>query len=339
MALLPLPGHRPRRAVVIGTAGVVVALAVFLPLHTHTSRAAPALALVLPVVASALIGGRVAAYVVAAEAALAFGLVNPPIGTLRVELGEDVIALVVFVIVAIAVGTLVASRMELLEQVDRDRAALLRSVSHDLRTPLGAIRAAASELQGDAPHDEAARAELLDLVVDEADRLDRLVANLLSLTRIEAGALAPQRQAVDLGELVAHCAERMERVTRRVPVHLVVEDDLPLVHVDYALVEQVVVNLLENAARHSPDGASVVVGVHRDHDDVRIDVDDEGPGLDPVLQALLFEPFQSGRVAGTSGVGLAIARAVIDAHGGTITVGDAPRAGARFSIRLPRHGA
>jgi signal transduction histidine kinase len=103
-------------------------------------------------------------------------------------------------------------------------------------------------------------------------------------------------------------------------------------------VEQVVVNLLENAARHSPDGASVVVGVHRDGDGVRIDVDDQGPGLDPGLHDLVFEPFRSGRVAGTSGVGLAIARAVVDAHGGTITAGGAPRAGARFSIRLPGHG-
>ena len=151
-----------------------------------------------------------------------------------------------------------AHRLDLLERVDEQRRALLRSVSHDLRTPLAAIRAATSDMRDGAGYDDATRDELLDMVGDEAERLDRLVANLLSLSRIEAGAFQPDRQAVALDELVADRVHRLARVFRDVTVEqAIVRRALPLVDADYSQLDQVLTNLLENAARHSPDGASI----------------------------------------------------------------------------------
>lgn len=152
-----------------------------------------------------------------------------------------------------------ATRAIVLERIDEQRSALLRSVSHDLRTPLATIRAVASDLLGDASYDEAIRAELLGLVAEESERLDRLVANLLSLSRIEAGALQPDLQAVALDELAAHVVKLLDRLLggRRVQLDLA---QLPLVDGDYTQLEQVVTNLLENAARHAPPGSTIRFG-------------------------------------------------------------------------------
>ena len=204
-----------------GAVGVVVLTLALAPFHAHLSRAVPALVLVLPVIVAAVLGGVFAAVAVALAAGVAFSLAFiPPVGTLDIDLPEDSVALVLFVLVAITAGVLVARevdrrrvaearRAELLEHVDRQRAALLRSVSHDLRTPLSIIRAVASDLRDEPGYDESTRADLLDLVNDEADRLDRIVANVLSLSRIEAGALTPNVEAVDIVELLKHAARRM----------------------------------------------------------------------------------------------------------------------------------
>src|SRR5262249_27771116 len=159
--------------------------------------------LVVPVVATAIMGGRRPAELVAGVATLMFTLVLPPVGSLRLRFTEDVVALIVFSAVAFTIGGVVARRVETFNRLEQQRAALLRSVSHDLRTPLAAIRAAVSELKTESLYDEAARMHLLEHVGDEAERLDRLVANLLSLARIEGGGLTPHRQSVDVAELVA----------------------------------------------------------------------------------------------------------------------------------------
>ena len=234
--------------------------------------------LVLPVVVAGVVGGRLAAVVVAVEGALALALVFLGAGVaLGVSVEEDLAALIVFLVVAVVVGGLVgtvatadrqrataeAARVVALQELDEARSGLLRSVSHDLRTPLAVIRAVATDLRSGTAYDDATRDELLGLVGTEAERLDRIVANLLSLSRIEAGTLQPDRQAVDLGELVTSSAERMERVLEGLAVTLDVAPDLPLVPADYSQVDQVVTNLLENAARHSTPGAPIEVTVAR----------------------------------------------------------------------------
>ena len=195
----------------------------------------------------------------------------------------------------------------------------------------------ATDLRSGTAYDDVTRDELLGLVGSEAERLDRIVANLLSLSRIEAGTFQPDRQAVDLGELVTASAERMERVLEGLAVTLDVAPDLPLVPADYSQVDQVVTNLLENAARHSTPGAPIEVTVAERETALVVTVADHGPGIPADRRDEVFEPFRSGGPGSGSGVGLAICRAIVEAHGGTISAGDAPGGGAAVRFSLPLH--
>jgi two-component system sensor histidine kinase KdpD len=368
---------RRARPLWAATAGVMLVCglsAALVPFRTDITLASPALVLVIPILVAGLAGGLVAAVVTAVAAALAFNVAFiPPYWGLAVHEVDDVVAFVVFLLTALAVGTLVAregarrqsaeeralelqelnaelraleeerarlaeeaTRAAVLERVDEQRSALLRSVSHDLRTPLATIRAVTSDLQSDTLYDDATRGELLALVGDEAERLDRLVANLLSLSRIEAGALAPDLEAVALDELAGHAVERLGRRFEGRRVQLDLDADLPLVQGDYTQIELVLSNLLENAARHAPTGSIVRVGARPAGDVVEIWVDDEGPGVAPFEAERIFEPFRRGEGSSSSGVGLAICKAVVEAHGGVIAVDPSPGAGARFRYPLPR---
>ena len=328
---------RPLPATLLGLGGVVAIEAIFGPLNSGAALAAKGLTLVVPVIASAVIGGRWSGYIVAVAATLAFSLLVPPVGSLRVGVAEDFVALCVFLVVAVVVSTVVAGRIEMLASVEVHRRQLLRSVSHDLRTPLSVIRAASTELREDVDHDAATRDRLLELIGDESERLDRLVANLLNLSRIDAGALVPQRQPVDVAELIHECERQLQRLFVKVELRSEIQADLPLVEMDFVLMSQVVTNLLENAVRHSPVGGTVVVSAAVERSDLVVEVSDEGDGVDATAASAIFEPFRSGAIAGASGIGLAICRAVVLAHGGTIAVGGADPHGARFTVRLPIH--
>jgi K+-sensing histidine kinase KdpD len=334
----------------LGVGGSLVVTLALSPLRDRITTASPAMLLVVPVVGAALFGGRIAAAVTAAAAALALASgFLPPIGSPRVSLTDDVVALVVFIVVAVVIGELMAvlveteqrratseaARIEALERTDQQRAALLRSVSHDLRTPLATIQAVASDLASGTAWDDGTRAEMLELVCDEAERLDRLVANLLSMSRIEAGASAPDRQPVDVADVVATCVHRLRRLVRDVPLVLEIGDDLPLVDGDPSQLDQVVTNLVENAVRHSPPGEAVRVRVALDGDSVRVTVADAGPGIAPERRRVVFEPFGGAGGPGTGGLGLAICRSFVEAHGGTVGVADAPGGGAELSFTLP----
>jgi two-component system sensor histidine kinase KdpD len=351
---------------------IAVCAAVLIPFRARASTATDALVLVVPVVVAAWAGGRVPALVTAGVAAVSLEvLFLPPYNTFKLDLVDDAVALVVFTAVALAVGTLVASESErrmvaerhaaeidvlyaqrhdleeqqqrlaaektALELVDDYRSALLRSVSHDLRTPLVTIRAVTSDLRDGAAYDDNVRDELLDLVGDEADRLDRLVANLLSLSRIEAGSLAPERQAVPLDELFTDRVRKLNRVLRNAHVQVDVPFTLPLADADYTLLDQVLTNLLENAARHSPEGGVIRVRARARENWIEVSVADQGPGVLPEDAERIFEPFSRGRGSTSSGVGLAICRAIVEAHGGTISVQGGEGGGAQFVFTLPVH--
>jgi K+-sensing histidine kinase KdpD len=361
--------------VLLGLGLVGACTLALLPARDSVTVATPAVVLVLPGIIAALVGGRIAGLVAAAAAALALDLVFiEPYGTLTVHVVDDVVALTAFVAVALVVATLVAlagdrrraaeqraveilalsedkariqreqdrlaSEKTALEQAQEARRALLRSVSHDLRTPLAAIRAITSDLRA-APgaYDEATRQELLEVVGDEAERLDRLVSNLLSLSRIEAGALAPELQAVDLEELVTDRVRRLSQLLRDVQVETDLPSDLPLVDADYTLLDQVVTNLLENAVRHSPAGASVHIAAREADNVLEVSVSDQGEGVQPSDRERIFEPFRTanGSPSLSSGIGLAICKAIVEAHGGRIWAGEAEGGGARFTFTLPIH--
>jgi K+-sensing histidine kinase KdpD len=357
-------------------AGLAVATALALvPLRDDVSRATPALALVVSVVVAALVAGRISALVAAVTAAATFNLAFiPPYWTFDIHLVEDVVSLAAFTLVAVVVGTLVAreadqrraaqaraveleamhgrlaavaaersrlaeeaTRLAVLEQVDAQRTALLRSVSHDLRTPLSTIRAVTSDLRAGAEYDASVREELLDLVIDETERLDRIVANLLSLSRIEAGAFQPRRQAVALDELVQACVERLRRPLRSLKVEACIPESVPLVDADYSQLDQVVTNLLENAARYAPANSALRVSAEQRDGMVAVAVEDHGPGVPPEDRQRIFEPFWHAQGATTSGVGLSICKAIIEAHGGTIDLESAPASGTRFVFTVPVH--
>jgi K+-sensing histidine kinase KdpD len=375
MITLTGPRWSSTAATAVGVLTVVFLCTLLTLVDPGTARATPALALVLPVVIAGLLGGRVAALVTAvcAGAALNFAFI-PPRWTLKINSVDDATAFVVFIVVALVVGSLVAweadrrrsaerrtaeveelhrqfqlvvaERAELIEeshqlailtQVDEQRRAMLRSVSHDLRTPLAAIRAVTSDMRAGAAYDPGTRDELLDVVGEEAERLDRLVDNLLAMSKIEAGVLQPNRQAIALDELVADRVRRLSRLFTRVDIVTSVPSGLPLVDADYGQLDQVLTNLVENAARHSPDGGRIEIGARADAPHVTVFVSDEGPGIDPAQREELFEPFRRGPGSDSSGIGLAICRAIVDAHGCSIEASNRPEGGALFTFTLPAH--
>lgn len=327
---------RPVLGVLVGVAAIAVTVVSFWLVHDASARVIEALVLIVPVVAAAVLGGQRAAVLVALTATLAFGLIVPPFGTFRVGSAQDVVALGVFLVVALVVGAVVARRVEVLGDLERQRELLLRSVSHDFRTPLSVISAATSDLMQSPDYDDATRHKLQSLVLDEADRLDRLVANLLDLSRMRAGGFEPHRQAVDVGELVDHATRRLRRLLDGVDLRVELEPSLPAIQADFTQMDQVLTNLLENAVRHSPPGGVVRVGAGTTPSTVRISVSDEGPGIDPDDAEVVFEPFRSGAIPGSSGVGLAICRAIVEAHGGRIGVSGDRAAGAELFVELPR---
>lgn len=348
---LTLPHVGPLAATGLGTLGIVGVVIVLLPLGQDSSRIVHALLLMVPVIAAGLLGGRAAAVAVSAEAAAAFSMFLEPIGSPAVRIQTDVVALCVFVVVAAAMGLLVATvvnterqrvaaehdQLEALERTDRQRRALLRSVSHDLRTPLATIRAAAGELYDGVDYEPAGRHELLGLVLAETERLDRIVANLLSLSRIEAGALLPDLQPTNLDELVTLCTQRLSTLLDPYTVTIAVDGELPLVDLDYSQIDQVVTNLLENAARHSSADGAIAVELRGVTDGVELAVLDDGVGFPPDSADKLFTPFAMATGSGSSGIGLAICRSIVDAHRGSISAENRPEGGAAVTVVLPAH--
>jgi two-component system, OmpR family, sensor histidine kinase KdpD len=217
--------------------------------------------------------------------------------------------------------------------VDEQRRALLRSVSHDLRTPLATVRAVSTELRDGTHYDDATRDEMLDVVIDEAGRLDRLVANLLSMSRIEAGSLRPQLTSVDVEELVSASVARVRRRSMHWPLTFAIERDLA-VRGDFVQLGQVVDNLLDNAVRHTPPGTAVRITASSRADRAVIAVCDDGPGVPERYRQ--FRRPRGATDVGAGGFGLAICAAIVEQHVGTMRIDDQPGGGAIVTIELPR---
>jgi two-component system sensor histidine kinase KdpD len=231
-----------------------------------------------------------------------------------------------------------AKQTELRVRTEELRNALLSSVSHDLRTPLATIMGSASTLEGDrGALTGSQRADLSRAIYEEAERLNRLVTNLLAMTRVESRDLALSREWVPVEEIVGAALDRVAPHLTSRPVRTVIPDDLPAVSGDPVLLEQALVNLLENAVRYTPAGSAVEIAARRSGASVEFEVRDAGPGLPPGLEERIFEKFFRGpgvRADG-SGLGLAICRGIVVAHGGTITASNRAEGGAVFRITLP----
>ncbi len=235
-----------------------------------------------------------------------------------------------------------ANEAETLRRTDELKSALLNAVSHDLRTPLASILASAGSLrQHDIEWTDAEEAEFADAIVEEAERLNGIVGNLLDLSRIEGGSLRPDKDWHDLASLIG---DVVRRVRTRYPEHFFAVDlpsDLPPLLIDWVEIDQVFSNLIENAAKYSPTGTKVWIAARHDGSCVRVQIADRGPGIPASALTYLFTPFY--RVQALSGqcrpkgigLGLAVARGLVEAHGGKIAVRNRDDGGAIFSFTLP----
>ena len=223
-------------------------------------------------------------------------------------------------------------------QTEEMRSSLLSAVSHDLRTPLASITGAASTLRfQDEKLPSETRKELLESIADEAERLSRLVSNLLDMTRLESG-VELRRDLYPLEEILGAAMQRMESRMggRQVATH--VPDDLPLIFVDDVLFGQVIVNVLENAVKYTRDGTAIEIAAEAAGTDVIIEIRDRGPGFSAGEEHRIFEKFYRGnpKSAPGAGLGLAICRAIVQAHHGTIEACNRSGGGAVFRIHLRR---
>jgi two-component system sensor histidine kinase KdpD len=268
---------------------------------------------------------------------------------------DDVVPLLAFALAAVAAGVIVA-RVNALRQraeeheraafdarlvaaVNESRAAFLAAMTHNLRTPLASIKASVSTLEDPSAHlDDATRAQLLATAREEAERLERLVTKVLELGRIHAGAIEPRREPTDVGELTRGAVRRLRHLAARDRVRLSVVGDVVVVSVDPEMIELVLVVLLENALRFAPSGTEVAVVATPDgHGGCEIRVVDHGPGIPAQHREKVFEEFVrlDGSTDSGAGLGLAIARALVVAHGGRIDLDGTQGGGATFVVTLP----
>jgi len=230
-----------------------------------------------------------------------------------------------------------AERAEILARTDDLKSALMSAVSHDLRTPLASIMASVTSLmEPDIKWDEETRRDFLQGIYDEATRLNKLVGNLLDMSRIEGGALHPEKDWYSIGEVIESVVQRLEARADEHPVAIQIEPDLPLLLIDFAQIDQVITNILENAIRYTPAGTRIDVRAYRTDSNIQVEIEDRGPVPREHLPHLFdkFYQVQKGSRTGT-GLGLAIARGLVEAHEGRITASNRPGGGLKVTFTLP----
>jgi two-component system, OmpR family, sensor histidine kinase KdpD len=276
-----------------------------------------------------------------------FGL--RPKETLQIEVPEQMHLLESFVTQAAVAMERVqlagnAQRADAQVESEKLRNLLLSSISHDFRTPLASIVGAASTLldQASASMDEERRKNLLRGALNEAQRLHRLVDNLLDLTRLTSGPIQLKREWIGVDELIGSALNRLQDVLIGRDVTIDLPPDRPLVYCDEVMIDQVLFNLVENAQKHTPPGTPIQIKAKVWPAAVEFTVADVGPGLILGDELRVFEKFHRGRVEspqGGFGLGLAICKAVVEAHGGEISARNLPEGGAEFKFSLPRDAA
>lgn len=228
---------------------------------------------------------------------------------------------------------------EMLEITDKLQNALLNSISHDLRTPLVSITGALSSLMDEGiVLDKSAQRSLVETASEEADRLNRLVGNLLDMTRLESGAMRIKHDACDIQDLVGATLEEIVRHVGDRPIRVNIPDDLPLVSMDFVLIERVLVNVIDNGLKYSPPGSDMEISARKAGAFVEIMVSDRGVGIPPEDLGRIFDKFyrvqRPGNVHGT-GLGLAIGKGIVEAHGGFISAENRPGGGTTITVALP----
>lgn len=229
-----------------------------------------------------------------------------------------------------------AKKAEIEMETESLRSALLSSVSHDFRTPLAAILGSASALlENEEFQKSLAARDLLENIETEAERLSRLVQNLLEVTRLESGSARLRKQLYPLEEVVGSALERVEKSRQNREVMIHIPENLPLVPMDAILMEQVFINLMENGFRYTPAKGTMEISAVEEKGAVLVTVADQGPGLKKDELERVFDKFYHDKSSPGAGLGLAICRAVVNAHGGRIWAENRPEQGAIFKFTLP----
>jgi two-component system, OmpR family, sensor histidine kinase KdpD len=234
-----------------------------------------------------------------------------------------------------------ADRVKRSMETERLRSALLTSISHDLRTPLAAVLGASEalrDLSERLSNDQ--KADLLATIIDESERLNRFIANLLDMTKLESGAIAPNAAMQDLHEVIGSVLRRADKLLAQHRVELDLASDLPMLKLDAVLFEQVLFNLLDNAAKYAPAGTVIGIRSRREDGAVSLQIVDEGAGIPSIDLEHIFDKFfrtrKGDQVRAGTGLGLAISRGFVEAMHGTISAANrSDRSGAVFTVRLP----
>jgi len=232
-------------------------------------------------------------------------------------------------------------RARLAAETDRLRSALLTSISHDLRTPLASILGSATSLVSHGHEfDASVQESLMRTIQEEAERLNRFIGNLLDATRLESGPLEPQSEATDVSDVIGATVQRASKILQNHQVEIDLDHDLPMVNIDMVLMEQVLFNLFDNAAKYAPPGSRITISAQRETGFVAIRILDEGDGIPDTDLERIFDKFyrvqRGDRQRAGTGLGLAICRGFVEAMGGRITAANrTDRRGAVFSILLP----
>ena len=226
-------------------------------------------------------------------------------------------------------------RAELEAQASQLKAALFSGVTHDVKTPLAAITTSVTSLIEGRGFSEADRRAHLDTIKQEAERLHRVVNNLLDVARLRAGALEPMRKPTGIDEVLENVVSRLQPLLAGREVEMRIGDDVPEVLIDVVQIDQVLTNLIENAVKFTPAGTPISLLVVGNEDGVRVTVADRGPGIPKEDRTRIFEPFErAATTASGTGLGLAISHAIVTAHGGRMWVSDRPTGGAAFTFEL-----
>jgi K+-sensing histidine kinase KdpD len=363
---------------VFAVCGVAVVAGALAPFNDRLSSTTVALALLLIVLFAATGWGSRPALLAALLGVICFNFFFlPPVQTFTIADPQNWVAMAAFLITALVAGELSARvkrraeeaeagrrelerlyneyrvaaerarQAEVFEQSERLKSALLDAVTHDLRTPLTSVKAAVTTLldETEVTLDDEARREFLEVINEEADRLNHFVENMVELARIEAGAINLRRRWSSVEEIVAMARARAEALTRDHRLESELESELPVARVDASLIAEVLYSLIDNAAKYSPAGSRIKIFARRAGNGmIMIAVEDEGRGIPAELRERVFDKFFRATAEGAAnpgrprglGMGLAIARGIVEAHGGRIWVeSESGGVGARIAFTIP----
>ncbi len=348
-AMLPMTPLAPLKEYIIAVIGVGALTIICWLITPLTGYGAISLIFLLGVLLAGMVLNRGPVLLVAALSAVSWNfLFIPPRFTLHIAKLEDGLTFATYFIVAITIGSLtaqlkarehLAAQVQLAQESERLRKTLLDCVSHELKTPLAAIAAASQELLRLAPtiRDPQILTELASEIREGSRRLNRVVDNLLDMNRLESGVIRPKREWCDVRELIQSAVDiERESIDGR-DIRLDVPEKIPLAFVDHTLIEQAVAKLVANAGSHTPRRLPIEIDAEYRNDHLLISVCDRGPGIPTEGTERLFEKFYHGddRKTGGLGLGLSIARGLVEAHGGKLIAENRDGGGARFIITLP----